>query len=68
MEASFSFFQAFVFQPGLGASGMFLGPVLIDYVSQAFRLRLAFVTFAVAGLMLIPFSQRFFKFQRKEKR
>jgi len=48
-------------------AGMFLGPVLIGYVAQAFHLRLAFFTFAVAGLILIPVSQRFFKFQQDEK-
>lgn len=44
-------------------AGMFLGPVLIGYVAQAFHLRIAFITFALAGLLLIPVSRRFFKIQ-----
>ncbi len=45
-------------------AGMFLGPVLIGYVAHAFQLRIAFMTFAVAGLMLIPISRLFFKLQQ----
>jgi len=47
-------------------AGMFLGPVMIGYLAQALDLRMAFVTFAIAGLMIIPVSQSFFKFQKKE--
>jgi MFS family permease len=41
--------------------GMFTGPVLIGYMAQAFHLRFAFVSFAFAGLLLIPVSKPFFK-------
>lgn len=46
-------------------AGMFLGPVLIGYVAQAFQLRVAFVIFALAGLVLIPISRMFFKSQQQ---
>ncbi len=45
-------------------AGMLIGPVLIGYIAQLFHLRIAFITFAMAGLMLIPVSQLFFRFQR----
>jgi MFS family permease len=45
--------------------GMLLGPPLIGYVSHALGLRVAFVIFGLAGLMLIPISQLFFRHQRK---
>lgn len=44
--------------------GMLIGPPLIGYISHALNLRIAFVTFALAGLMLIPISQLFFRHQR----
>jgi len=43
--------------------GMLIGPPLIGYVSHALNLRIAFVIFGVAGLMLIPVSQLFFRHQ-----
>ncbi|MCU0358077.1 MAG: MFS transporter [Cyclobacteriaceae bacterium] len=45
-------------------AGMLLGPPLIGYVSHALGLRIAFVIFALAGLMLIPISQLFFRHQK----
>lgn len=44
-----------------GIVGVFLGPPLIGYLSHAFDLRIAFITFAVAGLLMIPVSQMFFR-------
>lgn len=44
--------------------GMLIGPPLIGYVAHALSLRIAFVTFGLAGLMLIPISKLFFNYQR----
>jgi len=44
--------------------GMLIGPPLIGYVSHALNLRIAFVIFGLAGLMLIPVSQLFFRYQK----
>lgn len=44
-----------------GIVGVFLGPPLIGYLSHAFDLRIAFITFAVAGLLMIPVSRMFFR-------
>jgi MFS family permease len=61
------------YPPGLAISvittysivGMLLGPPIIGYISQAFNLRIAFITFGLAGLLIIPISQSFFKHQSK---
>ena len=61
------------YSPGMAISiiatysivGMLIGPPLIGYLAHAFNLRLSFITFAVAGLMLIPISQLFFLYIRK---
>ena len=50
-----------------GITGAFLGPPLIGYLAQAFGLKHAFITFGLAGLMLVPVSQGFFKYSRGEK-
>jgi MFS family permease len=47
-----------------GIAGMLIGPALIGYLAHAFNLRIAFIAFALSGLMLIPVSQLFFKHQR----
>jgi MFS family permease len=47
-----------------GIVGMLIGPPLIGYVAHAFGLRLSFITFAFAGLMLIPISQWFFSYKK----
>lgn len=60
------------YSPGMAISiiatysivGMLIGPPLIGYIAHAFNLRIAFVIFAFAGLMLIPVSQLFFRLQR----
>lgn len=44
-----------------GIVGMLIGPPLIGYISHAFSLRIAFIAFALAGLMLIPISRMFFR-------
>ena len=57
------------YSPGMAISiiatyaivGMLIGPPMIGYISNAFDLRIAFVSFAVAGLMLIPISKLFFR-------
>lgn len=46
-------------------AGMLLGPPLIGYLADALGLKLAFILFIIAGLMLIPVSQLFFKHQRR---
>ena len=56
------------YSPGMAISiiatysivGMLIGPPLIGYLAHAFDLRTSFVTFALAGLMLIPISRLFF--------
>lgn len=45
--------------------GMLVGPPLIGYIAHAFNLKVAFVIFLIAGLMLIPISQLFFKQQHE---
>ncbi len=41
--------------------GMLLGPPLIGYISHVFNLRIAFILFALSGLMFIPVSNSLFK-------
>lgn len=45
--------------------GMLIGPPVIGYLAHAFNLRIAFLVFAAAGLMMIPFSQLLFNLMRK---
>lgn len=47
--------------------GMLIGPPLIGYLAHAFGLRLSFITFGVAGFMLIPMSRLFFIYVRHAK-
>jgi MFS family permease len=57
------------YSPGMAISiiatysiaGMLLGPPIIGYLAHAVGLRISFVVFAFAGLMLIPISQLFFR-------
>jgi MFS family permease len=46
--------------------GMLIGPPLIGYVSNALNLRTAFILFGLAGFMLIPISQLFFRYQKQQ--
>lgn len=60
------------YSPGMAISiiatysivGMLVGPPLIGYLAHAFNLRVSFMTFAFAGIMLIPISQWFFRYQK----
>jgi MFS family permease len=60
------------YSPGMAISiiasystvGMLIGPTLIGYIAHAFELRIAFILFAVAGFLLAPVSQLFFRYQR----
>lgn len=61
------------YSPGMAISiiatysivGMLIGPPLIGYLAHASNLRFSFITFAVAGFMLIPISTMFFRYVRK---
>lgn len=63
------------YSPGMAISiiatysivGMLIGPPLIGYLAHAFNLRFSFITFAVAGLMLIPISRLFFMYVRRRE-
>lgn len=63
------------YSPGMAISiiatysivGMLIGPPLIGYLAHAFGLRLAFITFGIAGLMLIPISRLFFMYVKATK-
>jgi predicted MFS family arabinose efflux permease len=46
--------------------GFLLGPPFIGYLSNAFGLKNAFLVFVIAGLMFIPFSYAFFRYQSKD--
>lgn len=62
------------YSPGMAISiittyaifGMLIGPPLIGYISHAFGLKNAFIVFAIVGIMFIPVSHAFFKFQSKQ--
>ncbi|CAN5487450.1 MFS transporter [soil metagenome] len=62
------------YSPGIAISilatysmvGMLIGPPLIGYLAHAMNLRVSFIIFAFAGLMLIPISKLFFKRNQKE--
>ena len=49
-----------------GILGMFIGPPMIGYLAHAFGLKNAFFVFVVVGLLIIPISQSFFRFQSKK--
>jgi MFS family permease len=61
------------YSPGMAVSiiatysivGMLIGPPLIGYLAHALDLRLSFITFAIAGLMLIPISRSFFLYMKR---
>lgn len=48
-----------------GIIGMLLGPPLIGYLAHAFGLKISFIAFALAGVMLIPISQLFFRVHKE---
>lgn len=47
--------------------GMLIGPPIIGYIAHAASLRIAFLVFALSGLMMIPISQLLFRLIRKEQ-
>ncbi|WP_247236765.1 MFS transporter [Telluribacter sp. SYSU D00476] len=59
------------YSPGMAISiiatyatvGMLVGPPMIGYLAHAFGLRMSFVAFAFAGLVFIPVSHLFFRYQ-----
>jgi MFS family permease len=65
--------QSKKYSPGMAISiiatysivGMLIGPPMIGYISHAFNLRVSFIAFAIAGLMMIPISQMFFRHSRR---
>lgn len=48
-----------------GIVGMFIGPPMIGYLAHAFGLKNAFFIFVVVGILIIPFSYLFFRYQEK---
>jgi len=61
------------YSPGLAISiiatysivGMLIGPPVIGYIAHALSLRIAFLVFALAGLLMIPISRLLFQLIRK---
>ncbi|QCR22560.1 MFS transporter [Pontibacter sp. SGAir0037] len=47
-----------------GIVGMLIGPPMIGYLAHAFSLKVSFVAFAIAGMMLIPISRMFFRLEK----
>jgi MFS family permease len=47
-----------------GIAGMLVGPSMIGYIAHAFGLQVAFVAFAIAGILLVPISGMFFRHQK----
>lgn len=62
------------YSPGMSISiittysitGMLLGPPIIGYLSDAFNLRVSFILFAIAGLLITPISKRIFKLSKSQ--
>lgn len=50
-----------------GIVGMLLGPPLLGYLAHLFNLQISFLMIMIAGLMLIPISQLFFKHTKGSK-
>ncbi|MFC6998016.1 MFS transporter [Rufibacter roseus] len=48
-----------------GIVGMLIGPPMIGYLAHAFGLQQSFISFALAGIMLIPFSRLFFRMEKR---
>ncbi|RNI29193.1 MFS transporter [Rufibacter latericius] len=46
-----------------GIVGMLIGPPMIGYLAHAFNLKVSFIAFALAGLMLIPIARLFFRME-----
>jgi len=43
---------------------MLLGPPMIGYLAHAFNLKISFIAFALAGIMMIPISKLFFNLEK----
>ena len=50
-----------------GIVGMLIGPPLIGYLAHLFNLKVSFVAFAFAGVMLVPVSRAFFKMEKRNQ-
>lgn len=50
-----------------GIVGMLIGPPLIGYLAHAFNLKVSFILFAFAGVMLIPVSKLFFRLEKQRR-
>ncbi|MDZ7613779.1 MAG: MFS transporter [Flavobacteriaceae bacterium] len=63
------------YSPGMALSiistysivGMLFGPPMIGYVAHVFNLKYSFLLFMVAGLMIIPISQLYFREVSKQQ-
>ncbi|RXP57099.1 MFS transporter [Lutibacter sp. HS1-25] len=63
------------YSPGMAISiittyatlGMLIGPPLVGYVAHAFGLKNAFYIFVISGLLFIPVSQLFFRYQKQQQ-
>lgn len=63
------------YSPGMAISiistyatvGFLIGPPIIGYLAHAFGLHRSFILFIITGLMFIPFSYAFFKYQSNNK-
>lgn len=61
------------YSPGIAISiigtytivGMLIGPPLIGYIAHALSLRVAFLVFALAGILMIPISHLLFRLGKK---
>lgn len=51
-----------------GIVGMLIGPPLIGYIAHALGLRFSFITFALAGLLMIPMSGLFFRYKTSQEK
>ena len=49
-------------------AGMLSGPPMIGYLAHAFGLKNAFIAFAIAGFLLIPVPQLFFRYKKSLER
>jgi len=57
--------RAIFIVPPYTVTGMLLGPPLVGYLAELLGLKIAFLLFLIAGLMLFPISRKFFKRQAK---
>jgi MFS family permease len=63
------------YSPGIAISiiatysivGLLIGPPIIGYIAHALSLRIAFLVFALAGLLMIPMSRLLFRMMRNSK-